>query len=169
SIHYFIGNHDMWMYDYFPKELNIPVYRIPIERNIDSKKFYIAHGDGLGPKDMGYKFIKKIFSNKICKWLFAWLHPDLGTRLAIYLSRKSRVANGLTDEVFLGEKSERLIQYVKDIEKTNHHDYYIFGHRHLPLNMVIDNTNYINLGDWVKNYSYTVWDGEKLELKFFKN
>ena len=168
KIHYFIGNHDMWMYDYFPKELNIPLYKKPIVKEIYGKNFYIAHGDGLGPNDKGYKFIKKIFSNKICQWLFARLHPNFGLWLATFLSRKSRIANGFTDEIFLGEESERLIQYVKGIEKTMHNDYYIFGHRHLPLNMIIDKTNYINLGDWVKNYSYAVWDGEKVELKYFK-
>jgi UDP-2,3-diacylglucosamine hydrolase len=167
-IHYFTGNHDMWMFSYFPKELNIPVYRKPVSREMNGKKFFIAHGDGLGPGDYKYKLIKKIFSNKVCQWLFARLHPNFGLWLIKYLSRKSRVANGDTDEVFLGEDKERLIQFVKQNEKTNHYDYYIFGHRHFPLDITIGNARQINLGDWVKNFSYAVWDGENLELKFYK-
>jgi UDP-2,3-diacylglucosamine hydrolase len=168
AMHYFTGNHDMWMFGYFPKELNIPVYRKPVSREMNGKKFFIAHGDGLGPGDHRYKFIKKVFSNKVCQWLFARLHPNFGLWLIKYLSRKSRVANGDTDEVFLGEDKEFLIQFVKNHEKTTHYDYYIFGHRHLPLDITIGNARQINLGDWVKNFSYAVWDGEKLELKYFK-
>ncbi|MFH0866213.1 MAG: UDP-2,3-diacylglucosamine diphosphatase [Bacteroidota bacterium] len=167
KIYYFTGNHDMWMFGYLPKELNIPVYKKHITPEICGKKFYIAHGDGIGPKDKGYKFIKKVFSNRFCQWLFARLHPNFGIWLAKYFSRKSRIANGLTDEAFLGEEKERLIQFIKKSEEKNHFDYYIFGHRHLPLDIPIDNTRYINLGDWIKNNSYAVWDGEKLELKYF--
>jgi UDP-2,3-diacylglucosamine hydrolase len=168
TMHYFTGNHDMWMFGYFPRELNIPVYRKPVSREMNGKKFFIAHGDGLGPGDHKYKFIKKVFSNKLCQWLFARLHPNFGLWLIKYLSRKSRVANGDTDEVFLGEDKEFLIQFVKNNEKTTHYDYYIFGHRHLPLDITIGNARQINTGDWVKNFSYAVWDGEKLELKYFK-
>jgi UDP-2,3-diacylglucosamine hydrolase len=168
SIHYFTGNHDMWMFGYFPKELNIPVYRKPVSREMNGKKFFIAHGDGLGPGDHKYKFIKKLFSNKLCQWLFARLHPNFGLWLIKYLSRKSRVANGDTDEVFLGEDKEFLIQFVKNNEKTTHYDYYIFGHRHLPLDITIGTARQINLGDWVKNFSYAVWNGEKLELIYYK-
>ena len=168
KIHYFIGNHDMWMFGYFPKELNIPVYRKPIEIELNGKKFFIGHGDGLGPGDHKYKFIKKVFSNKVCQWLFARLHPNFGIWLAKYFSRKSRIANADTDEVFLGEEKERLIQFVKNNESGNHFDYYIFGHRHLPIELSVGNAKYINLGEWVKYNSYACWDGENIELKYFK-
>jgi UDP-2,3-diacylglucosamine hydrolase len=167
-IHYFTGNHDMWMFGYFPKELNIEIFRHPVERVMDGKKFFIGHGDGLGPKDWGYKFIKKVFANKVCQWLFARLHPNFGLWLAKYFSRKSRIANGPTDEIFLGKEKERLVQFVKNKESTGHFDYYIFGHRHLPLNMQFGSSRYINLGEWVRYFSFVVWDGETLELKYFK-
>lgn len=167
KINYFTGNHDMWMFGYFPKELNIPVYKKHITPEIDGKRFYIAHGDGIGPDDKGFKFIKKVFSNRFCQWLFARLHPNFGIGLAKYFSKKSRIANGLTDEEFLGEEKERLIQFIKKSEEQQHFDYYIFGHRHLPLDMQIGNTRYINLGEWVRHNSYAAWDGEKLELKYF--
>jgi UDP-2,3-diacylglucosamine hydrolase len=168
KIHYFTGNHDMWMFGYFTKEMNIPIYRKPIEIELNRKKLFIGHGDGIGPDDYGYKFIKKVFSNKVCQWLFARLHPNFGIWLAKYFSRKSRIANADTDEVFLGEEKERLIQFINNNEKKTHFDYYIFGHRHLPIDLSIGNSHYINLGDWVKNSSFACWDGEKVELKIFK-
>lgn len=167
TIHYFTGNHDMWMFGFFPEELNIQIYRAPVTKEYNGKKFYIGHGDGLGPADYGYKFIKKIFSNRLCQWLFARLHPNFGIGLAKYFSRKSRVANGTSDEIFLGEEKERLIQYVKDTQKNSPSDFYIFGHRHLPIDLTISNARYINLGDWVSHFTYAVWNGETLELKKF--
>jgi len=168
KIHYFTGNHDMWMFGYFTKELNIPIYRKPIVLELNGRKFFIGHGDGIGPDDYGYKFIKIVFSNKVCQWLFARLHPNFGIWLAKYFSRKSRIANGETDEVFLGEEKERLIQFINNNEKEIHFDYYIFGHRHLPIDLSIGNSRYLNLGDWVKHNSFACWDGEKLELKSFQ-
>lgn len=166
-IHYFTGNHDMWVFHYFTDEMNFIIHRKPITLNMAGRSFFIGHGDGLGPKDYGYKFIKSVFASRLCQWLFALLHPNFALWLGKYLSRRSRIANGNTDEVFLGEEKERLIQYIKEKEKTTHFDYYIFGHRHLPLDMIIDKTRYINLGEWVKSDSYAVWDGENLSLKFF--
>ncbi|MEI6694937.1 MAG: UDP-2,3-diacylglucosamine diphosphatase [Bacteroidota bacterium] len=167
-LNYFTGNHDMWIYDYFIKELNLTIYREPIQRTYGKYKFYIGHGDGLGPDDHGYKFIKKVFSNRFNQWLFARLHPNFGIGLALYFSRKSRIANGDTDEVFLGEEKERLIVYAKEILQKEDFDFFIFGHRHLPLDLKIaENSRYLNIGDWVKSFSYIVFDGEKLELKYF--
>ena len=167
-IHYFTGNHDMWMHGYLPKEMKIQIYRAPVERELNGRKFYMGHGDGIGPADYGYKFIKKVFSNKVCQWLFARLHPNFGIGLARYLSNTSRISRGDSDEVFLGEEKERLMQFVKEHEKLKHFDYYIFGHRHLPLDLEIGNSHYINLGDWISHFSYAVWDGEMLELLNFR-
>lgn len=169
-IHYFTGNHDMWCFDYFPKELGLILYKQPVEREINGVHFFLGHGDGLGPGDKGYKFLKKIFSNRICQWLFARLHPNFGIGLANYFSKTSRVANGTSDEKFLGENEEWLLQYCKSLikegKKTN---YFIFGHRHLPLDIKIsDASRYINLGEWINYNSYAVFDGEKVELKYFE-
>lgn len=167
-IHYFTGNHDMWMFGYLQKELNVKLYRKPITCYINGKSFMIGHGDGLGPGDHGYKFIKKVFANKVCQWLFARLHPNFGIGLAKFFSRKSRIAHGITDEKFLGEAKEKLIVYVKEKEQTAHFDYYIFGHRHIPLDMQIGNARFFNLGEWVTHYTYAVWDGNNVELKKFQ-
>ncbi|MEI6764553.1 MAG: UDP-2,3-diacylglucosamine diphosphatase [Bacteroidota bacterium] len=169
KVHYFTGNHDMWVFRYFTEELGMPVYRKPIVRMINGKKMMIGHGDGLGPGDYGYKFIKKVFANRICQVLFAWLHPRVGVGMALFFSRRSRVARGNTDEVFRGEDGERLLVYTKQLLAKEHFDYFIFGHRHLPLDIKLaENSRYINLGDWISNFTYGVLDGGHFELKRFE-
>jgi len=167
-IHFFVGNHDMWMKDYFQKELNIPVYFEPAPFEFSGKKFLVGHGDGLGPGDHGYKFIKKVFRNPFSQWLFGILPPYIGMGIAHYFSRKSRAQTGQTDEVFLGEDKEWLIHYCREELKQQHYDYMIFGHRHLPIDFKLSDTSrYINLGDWIKYFSYAVFDGSTLELKYY--
>lgn len=167
KIHFFPGNHDMWVNDYFQKEFNCRVYRNPETFELKGKKFYIGHGDGLGPGDNGYKMLKKIFRNPVCKWLFGILPPAIGMGLAAYFSRKSRASTGKAAEAdFLGEENEWLISYSKDILKTNHYDFIIFGHRHLPIDYALSgNSRYINLGDWIRYFTYAVFDGHTLSLK----
>ena len=167
-IYLFTGNHDMWMFDYLPKELGIKLYRQPEEFNFDNRKFLIGHGDGLGPGDHGYKFIKKVFANKFCQWLCARLHPNFGISLANFWSRKSRQHIGHHDAKYLGDDKEYLVQYIIETEKTKHFDYYIFGHRHLPIDKQIESSHYINLGDWLSYFTYAEWDGSKLSLKKFE-
>lgn len=164
-VHWFIGNHDMWIFDYIPKELGVKMYKTEIEREFFGKKFMIGHGDGLGPGDRGYKFIKKVFRNKVCQWMFARLHPNFGIGLANFLSRKSRVSTGQADATFYGEDKEMLIQFCKSKLTEKHFDYFVFGHRHLPIEFELSpNSKYINIGDWITYFSYAVFDGEKLEL-----
>lgn len=167
----FTGNHDMWMFDYLEKELDVPIYREPIIREISGKTFFIGHGDGLGPGDHGYKFIKRVFANPVCQWLFARLHPNFGIGLADYFSRSSRAANH-GEDVFLGEEKEWLVAYSKrkSVELPQV-DYFVFGHRHLPIDFLLPNgrSRYLNLGEWVVYNSYAVFDGEDLQLQFFEN
>lgn len=169
-IYYFTGNHDMWMFRYFEEELGIPTYRQPIVREIHGKTFFIGHGDGLGPGDHGYKFIKKVFANPACQWLFARLHPNFGIGLANFFSGKSR---SLYPEApgFLGEEEEWLVAYANRKLDINPADYYIFGHRHLPIHHVLKNgtSHYINLGEWLYASSYAVFDGKEVEVRFFEN
>ena len=166
-MHFFVGNHDMWMKDYFQHELNIPVYFEPKTFSFNNRKFYVGHGDGLGPGDHGYKFIKKVFRNPVCQWLFGILPPAVGVGIANYMSRSSRAATGQSDARFLGEENEWLISYSKEVLQQEHVDYFIFGHRHLPIDFTLPgNSRYINLGDWIQYDSYAVFDGEDLHLKY---
>lgn len=170
-VYAFTGNHDLWMFGYFEQELGIPVYRKPIERTIGGKQFFIGHGDGLGPGDTGYKIMKKAFTNPVCQWAFRWLHPDLGARLAHYASGKSRAATPEAERNWLGDEKEWLLQYCnRKVSLGVEPDYFVFGHRHLPIDWQLSNgrSRYINLGEWMWAYSYGVFDGEKMELRFFE-
>ena len=155
AIYFFVGNHDLWMRDYFQKELDIPVFHQPQEFDINGKLFLIGHGDGLGPEDHGYKRMKKVFTFPFFKWLFRWLHPDIGVRLGHYFSVKNKLISGVEDAQFLGEENEWLAQYCKRKLTEKHYDFFIFGHRHLPLEIELNNTSkYINLGDWIQYFTY---------------
>ena len=171
-VNIFTGNHDLWMFGYLEKELGVKMHKAPIQRGFNGKKFFIGHGDGLGPGDHGYKFIKKVFNNPLCQFFFRWLHPDIGVGLANYFSRISRYGTqGDKKELekFTGEENEWLVQYCKRVLQRGHIDYFIFGHRHLPLDIKVgEKSRYINTGDWLDYYSYAVFDGENLELKYYK-
>ena len=149
---------------------------------MNGKHFFIGHGDGLGPGDRKYKILKKVFTNPFCKWAFSWIHPNIAIGIANYFSQKSRASHGEKDNVFLGKKKEMLYQYCeKKQRELPHIDYFVFGHRHLPLDLEINQENdtndylkkqnicrYINLGDWIKHYSYATFDGQTLEIQYFK-
>ena len=168
-IHFFVGNHDMWMKDYFQKELNIQVYFEPFAFNLNGKDMLIGHGDGLGPGDHGYKTIKKLFRNPIAQTLFGCIPPFFGIGIANFFSRKSRAKTGKSDEVFESEEKEWLVTYCKEILQKKHYDFFIFGHRHLPLDIKLyTESRYINLGDWIKYNSYAVFNGTTVELKYYK-
>jgi len=169
SVIFFTGNHDMWMFDYFTKELNIPIYREPLLLEINNQKLLIGHGDGLGPGDLSYKFLKKFFNSSICQWLFARIHPNLGIGIAQRWSKYSRISNMKREEKFQGEENEFLLTYCRDLEKTQNHDFYVFGHRHLPLDLnVSEKSKYINLGEWVHFNTYAEYDGKNISLKTFE-
>jgi UDP-2,3-diacylglucosamine hydrolase len=168
-VHFFVGNHDMWMSGYFEKELNIPVFFESKTYEFNGKKMFVGHGDGLGPGDHGYKFIKKIFRNPVSQFLFGLLPPFFGISLANFFSKRSRIITGTTDEQFLGEDNEWLVLYAKDKLKEDHFDYFIFGHRHLPIDFQLNEVSrYINLGDWIKYNSYAEFDGTTVQLKYYQ-
>lgn len=167
-ITFFTGNHDMWIFDYVPTEIGAKLYREPIVREWNGKRFLIGHGDGLGPGDYGYKFIKKVFANKICQWLFARLHPNFGIGLANYFSRSSRAKTGGDDAKFMGVENEWLVQYCNQVLEKESIDYFVFGHRHLPLDIKLkEKSRYINLGDWLQYFTYGFFDGTEMHLKAY--
>ncbi|AQY21694.1 UDP-2,3-diacylglucosamine diphosphatase [Riemerella anatipestifer] len=170
DLYFFVGNHDLWMKDYLEKELGIPVFFEKRYATINGKRFLLAHGDGLGPGDKGYKRMKKVFTNPLAQWLFKWLHPDISMRLALYLSQKNKMISGEEDKEFLGEDREFLIRYSKEKLKAEHIDYFVFGHRHLPMILEVGaGASYVNLGDWISYYSYGVFDGSQFQLKYLGN
>jgi len=167
KVHWFTGNHDMWIFNYLPTELGVILHRAPLVMDYQGKQFYIAHGDGLGPGDNGYKFLKKVLANKLCQWLFARLHPNFGIWLMKKSSSTSRNAS-YNGKKFLGEDKEWLILHAKDVLRKQHIDFFIFGHRHLAMQLPLSKTSiWVNLGDWITQYHYAIWDGTQLELKKF--
>lgn len=168
KIYFFKGNHDMWVNDYFTQEMGFTIISDELCITRANKKFYLHHGDGLGPGDAKYKFLRKIFRNPVCQWLFSLLPARLGIGIASGWSNHSRAANN-TDEVFLGEDKEWLATYAKEVLQKEHFDYFIFGHRHLPLDIDLGKgSRYINIGEWLKYNSYGVFDGQEMHLKYFK-
>jgi UDP-2,3-diacylglucosamine hydrolase len=172
----FTGNHDMWMFGYLTEELGAQLYRNPVRFNIQQKNgqttsFLVGHGDGLGPGDETYKMLKKIFSNRFFQALFRIVHPDIGMWIGLEWSRRSRAKNAKKgEEYFKGEAYEWLFVYCQSVENVQHHDYYIFGHRHLPLDLKVSpNSRYINLGEWVYQHTYGVYDGNNMALKRYQD
>ncbi|MEM9671178.1 MAG: UDP-2,3-diacylglucosamine diphosphatase [Cyclobacteriaceae bacterium] len=164
----FTGNHDLWMFNYFEQELGIPVIRQPVSVKVDQHYIHLGHGDGLGPGDRTYKVLKKIFTSPIGQQLFSLIHPDLGIFLADAWSRNSRESNEKKDESFRGKEYEWIYQYCVEVESQRHHDYYVFGHRHLPLEIpVTENSRYYNLGEWITERTYGVYDGQSFKLHKF--
>jgi UDP-2,3-diacylglucosamine hydrolase len=165
----FTGNHDLWMRGYFEEELNIPVHHEAIRRTINGKQFLIAHGDGLGPGDYGYKFLKSILRNPICQWLYRRVHPDTGMALASFFSRLGPKHEGAIKEEFKGAEKEFLVQYCLGVLEKEQIDFFIFGHRHLAIEYPLPNNSlYVNLGDWINFNSYGVFDGHHLKLQYYQ-
>ena len=168
----FTGNHDLWMFGYFEQEFGIPVHHQPIQVDLQGKSFFIGHGDGLGPNDLGYKRMKKVFTHPLSQWLYRWLHPDVGTRLAHFSSQTSRAATPPAERNWLGDNQEWLLQYCqRKIDLGITPDYFVFGHRHLPIDWRLKNneSRYVNLGDWMWHNSYAVFDGNQMEVCFFEH
>ncbi|MFA6945167.1 MAG: UDP-2,3-diacylglucosamine diphosphatase [Pedobacter sp.] len=167
KVTFFKGNHDMWMFDYFKQELGIEIIsdELILERN--GKKFFLHHGDGLGPGDAKYKILKKIFRSDLCQWLFARIHPNLGVGIARKWSMQSRLQN-MKKEEFTDISKEWLVSYSKELLMGEPYDYLIFGHRHLPLDIQLGDSRYINLGEWINFNSYAVFDGDNLDLLYFE-
>ncbi len=167
KIYLFKGNHDMWMFDYFERELGATIIADELEIKRGGKKFYLHHGDGLGPGDTLYKVLKKIFRSKICQWLFARIHPNLGVGIANYWSKHSRITNE-GNKLRKSMEQEWLVVYSRELLKDKFYDYLIFGHRHLPLDIQVGQSRYINLGEWANYNSYAVFNGEELTLQYFE-
>ncbi len=169
-VHFFTGNHDLWIFNYLPSEIGITLHHDREIREINGKKLFIAHGDGLGPSDKGFKYLKQVFINPVAQWLFARIHPNFAVRLATRWSQHNHYHESVEDVTFLGEDKERLIQYANRKLQQEHFDFFIFGHRHIPLEIELqEHAKFINLGDWLYHFTYAVFDGNNIYLHEFKN
>jgi len=164
-VHFFTGNHDMWVGDYLSKECGLIIHTGPVTTSFNNRKFYLAHGEGLGTKSTGFKILLKIFRNKPLRVMYSALHPAIGVGFGHRWSLNSRLGKGITAD-FMGEENEDLIRYSKGILEHEKIDYFIYGHRHLAMTTKInEGAEIIYLGDWIKSSSYVVWDGNNLTLR----
>jgi len=168
DIHFFTGNHDVWVFDYLPSEIGLTVHNGPLITLLKGKRFYIAHGDGLDPGDLGYKLLKAIFHSKVLQWLYARIHPNASTTFAYWWSKKSRYSKGVC-EAFQGEENEDQIVFARKILEKEHFDYFLFGHRHVAMDIDLNGkSRLINPGEWIFGSSYAVFDGEVCLLKEYQ-
>lgn len=168
DVHLFTGNHDMWMFGYLEEEIGLTLHKQPISVELKGKKFFMGHGDGLGPGDRAFKLVKKLFGSSLNQWLFARIHPNTGLRIMRFFSRKSRETEDAILK-FQGAENEWLIQFAEEHCNKDYHDFYLFGHRHLPIDYTLSNgvSRYINTGDWIHHFSYAKLNDLTLELKVF--
>ena len=165
---FFTGNHDKWMFDYFKEEFGISIYYYPQKFLINNTKYLIGHGDGLGKNDKKYKILKIFFENPYLQKLVSFIHPDIGISIGYKwadISRRKNLKNPIDPSI----KHDNIIEFCKDIQSKEHHDYYIFGHIHNPLSTLIGSkSTYINLGDWTKHHTYVSIDNSEVSLlKFY--
>lgn len=168
QVHFFTGNHDIWAFDYLEKECGVTLHNSLFETTINQKSFLIGHGDGLNPNDKGYLFLRNAFHNRLLQKCFRLIHPDWGIALANKWSAHSRLKeNGSIEAAgYRGDNQEEIVGYCKRVLKKRHVDYFIFGHRHLPLDLELEtSSHYINTGDWITHFTYAVFDGLQVELK----
>ena len=171
-IHVFTGNHDLWYGDYLEKEFGAIIHNKPFEKEFFGKKFYLAHGDGLGPGDHGYKLMKKVFTNPINKWLYERLHPNFGISLAQFfsgLSRNHNYENTSGHEVVHQEDNEFLYAHSREVLKTNPDiNVFVYGHRHMLIQENIeDDSEIVILGDWIQYFSFLEVDETGVRLDIF--
>lgn len=163
-VHFFTGNHDMWVTDYLSSECGMVIHTSPLTTEFNGKKFHLAHGEGLGTNDKGYKILLSVFRNKPLRALYSSLHPTIGMGIGHKWSLNSRLAKGIRKD-YLGEEKEDLVRYARSVMQDEKIDYFIFGHRHLGMMIELtDGERILFLGDWISSGSYGVWDGTGLEF-----
>ena len=173
ELHFFIGNHDMWLFDYLEKEMGVIMHSKPETMLIDGKKFLIGHGDGMGNQDKSYLLLKRVFRSRLNQWLFAGVHPNISFPFAQRWSNSSRRRHSIKYNGYLGDDKEAIFLFCKAQKETTiekgekPYDYFIFGHRHTPICRPVGNASYINVGNWIENRDYAVFDGENCELRKF--
>ncbi|MGD9487442.1 MAG: UDP-2,3-diacylglucosamine diphosphatase [Calditrichaceae bacterium] len=162
EINYLAGNHDFFLGRFFDEMIGMKTWLDDYEFELGGKNFYLFHGDGVAKKDTGYRFLKRVFRNKFNQKIFRWLHPDFGFRFARFISGSSRV---YTNRLVLKDVEDYKEYAEKQFDRG--FDYVLMGHKHNPLVYEKNDHKYLNLGDWLVNFSYAEFDGNNLELKYY--
>jgi len=172
EIHIFAGNHDVWLFDYLPKEIGAIIHDGTITVELLGKKFFLGHGDEIDFRSYGFRFLRALFRNKFCQWLYTGIHPRWTFGFALGWSFNSR-KKGLKQHQaieYQGEEAEYMVQFAKEYLKTNPDiNFFIFGHRHIILDLMLNKTSRLLVsGDWMNYFSYIEWDGEELFIEQFE-
>lgn len=165
KVYWFIGNHDIWIFDYLPNELGVEVIDGEVTKEIDGKVFFLAHGDGVGKQPRSFRMLRSLFRNRFCQKLYSAIHPRWTIPFALSWSNSSRKGDDEYPE-YKGEENEFLEIFANDYLKSHKVDYFVFGHRHIMLDKKLQGgATLVVLGDWLHYCSYAVWDGNNLALK----
>lgn len=163
QIHYFTGNHDMWVEDYFTRMFGAYVYHEPRFMEINGYRCFVGHGDGLGGKQRKYLFIKRIFNSPFNQLLYSMLHPRQSFAISRFFSEKSRNSHDVSNLSFKGE-DEFQVQYARELLTATDVDYFIFAHRHVPMRYELTPESVLfNTGDWLTHFSYLTFDPKDQE------
>ena len=157
------GNHDWWVGSNFERATGMTIHRAPwVFPESDSIRIILAHGDGFGPGDTGYRLIKPLLRARLLTGLFSLLHPTFATFLARGLSGTSRR--------ILRKPVERIPQgldrWVK-LKLREGADLVATGHTHLAALRELEDGRHLSLGDWLTRFTYSVISGDGVELKEF--
>jgi len=161
ELHYILGNHDYWVQEFMTHEIMDQVYFDDAIIDVNGKKFFLTHGDGLLSWDHGYRLLKKMIRSKFFIWLFRWLHPTIAYKIANAISRSGR--HDTHPEKFNEDVRIELQDYAKN-HFDNGFDYMVCGHYHLGEMFSVNEGKLAILGDWFHRPSYAVYDGMDLKL-----
>ncbi|MBQ3957661.1 MAG: UDP-2,3-diacylglucosamine diphosphatase [Bacteroidaceae bacterium] len=172
EVHFFTGNHDIWCGDYLQTECGVILHREPLCTDLFGKRFYIAHGDGMGDPSRTFRLLRAIFHSRVCQTLFSSLHPRWGVDFGLAWAKRSRLKHGREggDPPYLGENREHLVRYAKAyLQQHPDINFFIFGHRHIELDLMLSHsTRLMILGDWITQWTYAVFDGETMRMENFE-
>lgn len=167
EVHWFIGNHDIWIFDYIAKETGAIIHRQPLIVEEQGKKFFLAHGDGLGDDSLAFRLMRAMFHNKVLQKMFTWVHPRWTVAFGLNWSKHSRTST--ENQEYLGEEKEHLVKYAKHYLQSQYVDYFVFGHRHILLDLMLpQRSRVLIIGDWICYNSYAVFDGSEIWLDQFE-
>lgn len=168
-VHFFVGNHDLWTFGYLEQEVGLIVHMAPLTIELGGKQFFLAHGDGLGDKSRPFSFIRALFHSKTVQRLFRSLVPsNWALNFGFRWSESNRRKHDKRDVKFLGEDREPLVLFAKQHSLDHAIDFYIFGHRHIVLNLMLaSKARVVILGDFMREFSYGVFDGKTMNVENF--
>lgn len=159
EVHFFIGNHDIWTFGWLAAQTGMIIHKKTQTLVLNGKRCFLAHGDGVGADDRKFLFLRSLFHNPVLQFFFRLLPPSLGNGFGYAWAESSRRKDLENPVAYLGENNESLVCFAKQTEETEHYDYYIFGHRHIELQLQLSTSaQVVILGDFFRQFTYAKMD-----------